>query len=264
MKRQERLGQTWLVNDSKMKTKKPWIARRSTLEYWLAGTCFIFLALIVVLLVALSRDSAPLEPEWGNCAEWAGVVVTSFGFVGAIITVYMQGRSVRIQEEQHEESKNEKDAKAAAAERAAAKDAKENWEKWVRAVDFKAVAKHKPKLPGQTSPQDDGKLVLQCKATVRGGLYKDVRLIVPPPLDGFDIRAERLEAPVLGIGSRENSEWRVSGDGWFGGDDDKALEWLRAQGAAFEFTDPAGIRWRKDGPESFQELTPQAEQVSGV
>lgn len=247
--------------------KKPWIANRSTLEYWLAGTSSIFLALIVVLLIALSRSSAPLEPEWGNWAEWAGVVVTSFGFVGAIITVYMQGRSVRIQEEQHEDNKRTKDAAAKASEIATAAEAKaaeiakaqrdkEEREKWARAVDFKVAAQHTPKLRGQTHAED-GKLIMQCRATtLRGGIYTDVRLIVPPPVEGFEVRADRLHAPKLGSGHARDLEWRVSGYGRFSGDNAKALEWLRTR-SAIEFTDPAGVRWRLDGYESLQELTPE-------
>lgn len=221
--------------------KKPWIARRSTLEYWLSGTCLIFAALIVVLLIALSRKSAPLETEWGNWAEWAGVVVTSFGFVGAIITVYMQGRSVRIQEEQHEEGKKQKEAEAEAAASAEAERARETREKWARAVSFRAVAKHIDTI----GSQEKAKLVMRCRATVGAGRYTDVRLVVPAPLYGFEIKAERLHAPVLGTGSANDLEWTVRGDGWFDGDDKKALEWLRTQGAV-EFTDPAGIRWRTD------------------
>ncbi|MFD1211492.1 hypothetical protein ACFQ36_05495 [Arthrobacter sp. GCM10027362] len=145
--------------------KKSWIARRSSLEYWLAGTCLVFLALIIVLLIALSHDSAPMEPVWGNWAEWAGVVVTSFGFIGAIITVHMQGRSVSIQEEQHEEGKKAKEAAAQAAKAAMTQRAKDEREKWAHAVDFVTIAEHAPKLHGQVSPQD-GKLTLQCRATV--------------------------------------------------------------------------------------------------
>jgi hypothetical protein len=199
-----------------------------------------------------------MEPEWGNWAEWAGVVVTSFGFIGAIITVYMQGRSVRIQEEQHEEGKKAKEAAAEAAEAAKTQHAKEEREKWARAVDFKTVAKHTPKLRGQDSPED-GKLTLQCRATVGKGRYTDVRLIVPHPLEGFVVRAERVHAPELGSGPMSSLEWRVSGDGSFDGDDDKALEWLTTQGA-IEFTDPNGIRWRKDGQGLFKEIPPEVTQ----
>lgn len=261
------------MSNSKIAKKKPWIAQRSTLEYWLAGTCLIFLALIVVLLIALSRDSAPLEPDWGNWAEWAGVVVTSFGFIGAIITVYMQGRSVRIQEEQHEDSVRAKDEAARAAEISKAAEAlsaevakaerdKEEREKWARAVNFKVVAQHTPKLRGQTHA-DDGKLIMQCRATtLRGGLYTGVRLIVPPSIEGFDVRVDRVHAPKLGPGHARDLEWRVSGYGRFNGDNARALEWLETQ-AAIEFTDPGGVRWRIDGHGSLLELAPEAEEDLG-
>lgn len=98
--------------------------------------------------------------------------------------------------------------------------------------------------------------MLQCKAKVQGGRYTDARLIVPP-LEGFEVRAERLQAPNLGAGSSISElEWRVLGDGWFGGDDDKAIEWLRNHGA-IEFVDPNGVRWRKDWQGSLLELTPE-------
>lgn len=229
------------------------MAGRSTLEYWLMGVCLILVALIVVLLIALSRKSAPLEPAWGSWAEWAGVVVTSLGFVGAIITVYMQARSLRMQEQRHHEERQKEEHEAKKAAEELAREAKREREKWAHALDYRVFAKHRRPISSSYLRPSDGELTVLCKATVREGQYADVILTVPELPEGFTVQWDRQKESVLRPGATDSVAWKAVGREGFDGDDDKALEWLQ-DNTFVQFTDPAGIRWRKDATNQIEEI----------
>ena len=85
---------------------KTW-SKRTVLEQILLLVSAFLIVLIVALLIALARDSAPLATEWGPVASWASVVVTFLGFVGAIAALRIQKTSVGIASEQHNKKKYE-------------------------------------------------------------------------------------------------------------------------------------------------------------
>lgn len=77
---ERKIRQACLVDDedalNRRQWLKKWLVARTHLEYALAMLAIGLLALVVVLLVALNRESGPLETVWGNVAELVGVVVT--------------------------------------------------------------------------------------------------------------------------------------------------------------------------------------------
>lgn len=271
--------QTWLVN----KLEKPKLNRRQRLQKWLVGRTHLehvlgalsggLLTLVVVLLVALRGESAPLETVWGNVAEWAGVVVTFFGFVGAIAALRIQSRSVEIQDEQRRAQVREKadadfvkqvQGKAIVTRLLAQKTnrLREERERYARSVEFEVKAEHQRPDPGHQIA-NDGQLALSVKARfheskepVPLGPYKDNRLMIPgrSELLGMEESIARVFEENLGAsGFRNDLIWRVTGDSQFRGDDIEALKWLIPR-VGVEFTDPKGIRWRINGDKTLDEL----------
>jgi hypothetical protein len=251
-----------------------WLVTRTHLEYALGALIIGLMALVVVLLFALNGESAPLETVWGNVAEWAGVVVTFFGFVGAIAALRIQSRSVEIQHEQRQEEVQEKsDAAVARQARGKAEVMRQmeqetqrlraEHEKYARLVDLEVTAAHQRPDPGHVR-SSDGHLALkvrahfhQSKEPIPLGPYQDARLIVPDrtELDGMEESISRAEEAKVGAaGFRYDLIWRVTGDGPFNGDDVAALQWLIPK-VGVEFTDPKGVRWRINGDKTLEHLT---------
>lgn len=273
------IRQNWLVNisrEAKLNRRQRlylWMVGRTHLEYGLVAFSTGLIILLVVLLVALNRESAPLETVWGNVAEWAGVIVTFFGFGGAIAALRIQRRSVEIQDEQRRDEVQEKSAADFARQvrgkaivsrqlEQEAKRRREEREKFARSVELQVRAEHQRALPGLQRPSD-GQLALSVKAFFREqrGLippepYTEALLIIPheAELAGMDESISRIGEKKLGApGFRRELAWRVTGDGQFQGDDNEALKWLIPR-VGVEFSDPKGIRWRISGDKELEEL----------
>ncbi|WP_157940257.1 hypothetical protein [Arthrobacter ruber] len=250
-----------------------WLVERTDLEYSLGAISAGLLAGVVLLLTALNLQSAPLATEVGNVAEWAGVVVTFLGFVGAVAALRTQRRSVEIQDEQWRTQVEDQAAVAigeqlrglAAVRQQLELEAERNQaerEKYARSIRFSVGASHQRALSGQTRPTD-GHLTLSVTAVFqeKGTLdlprpFTDNKLIVPaaPQLIDMNVQIDRVEENQLGTaGMRKELAWQVTGVGQFAGDDSRALRWLTSQ-VAIEFTDPEGVRWRLDGDQNLKEL----------
>ncbi|WP_185751336.1 hypothetical protein [Arthrobacter sp. 31Y] len=214
----------------------------------------------MALVFALQVKTAPLETDWGNIADWAGAVVTFGGFVGAILAVRLQTQAVSIQNAQRQEELDERAGAAAAAAAAEILRRDDHHKRFARAVSFDVSAKHDRGMPGHRRASD-GQLVLRCGADFprsASGPYSDCRIVIPEPLPDeiarFEVSNDRVFGAVLGSsGYPSNLTWRASGEGWFEGDNRKALEWF-APWVGLEFTDPDGIRWRINGNNDLCEI----------
>lgn len=264
------MGQTCLVTppnspptgtDSSDSTEvSSWISRRTPLEILLGAACLLLVALVVFLLVLLSRKFAPLEPVFGSVAAWAGVFATLLGFAGAIAAIYIQGRSLRIQEDQHTTARKKKKAREDAEQKLADHEAKEKRERWVRGFVVGAAAIHQAKLKGQDHPRD-GELSLVCTPRAPKGKHTRVVLNLPELDETYDVKWPRTEVEILPPGNHSSLSWKAMGPAMFDGSNEKATAWFR-DNVSVDFTDPDGRRWRKYANGKFEELAADSAQTS--
>lgn len=241
-------------------TQKNWFARRTIPEYGLFVFSLGLVGVIIALLRGLAEETAPFETVWGNVADWVGVVVTFLGFVGAIMALLVQARALSIQHDERQDKLQTRAEQKIAEEAELERRKEEKRTEFARSVGFDVTARHDPGLPGHKRASD-GQLSFVCRADFPSDAaapYTDCRLLVPDPrpaeITKFEETIARVHEDKLGAhGHRTNLTWRVAGEGWFDGDDQKALSWLIPL-VGVEFTDPDGVRWRINGDKKITQV----------
>lgn len=233
------------VNDTKL---KPWLRRRTPLEMCLLIACVGLSAAVVTLAFLLRPAHAPLETDWGNAAEWTGVVVTFFGFVGAFGALMLQHRGVEDQQRStaiHAEQRREE---LEAREMEAAEEARADALIHASSFTIRAFATY-------VLETERSEIRLGCTANpIDASKFTDVKLVAPEHPELKEVRRE-------GTGSRVSwrANWSTSDGTIFAGGDPRmaAESWLQNQ-CAVEFTIPTGERWRLDGRKVLKEITGEA------
>ncbi|MFB9164197.1 hypothetical protein [Arthrobacter psychrochitiniphilus] len=231
-------------------------AKRTGLEQILLLVSVFLLCSIVVLLVMLRRDSAPMATEWGPVASWAGVVVTFLGFVGAIAALKVQRAAVDVTVEQHNTAKEAKAIAEGVEAEKAALEAQRIKEQAVSAVHLK-VFMSRPIKPSEAIYDDQRELLVGCTLRIlRGGRYKHVKLTLPEVPKGFRV----VEAPPANLGdltvgiSGVDAKWHLRGENWPYGPESQAKKWLSDR-IFVTFTDSSGINWKLYGNGEFAEIS---------
>ncbi|WP_104112099.1 hypothetical protein [Arthrobacter sp. N199823] len=249
------MGQTYVVKKFAHAVVEIW-AKRTGLEQILLLVSVFLLCSIVVLLVMLRRDSAPMATEWGPVASWAGVVVTFLGFFGAIAALKVQRAAVDVTVEQHNTAKEDtaraKEVEAEKAER----EAQQIKEQAVSVVLLKVFASRPAKSSGAIC-DNQTELVAGCTLSIpQGGRYKHVKLTLPEVPKGFRVvgspprtNFDEITVRISGV----NALWRLRGEDWPYGPESQAENWLAEQ-IFVTFTDPSGINWKLYGNGKFTEI----------
>lgn len=247
------LRQTVAVEYDENEKKSSWFARRSGLEYGLAVLCLTLLGALIVVLAALAQDTAPLEPDWGNYAEWAGAIVTFGGFVGATAAVIFQGRALRIQQDQYDRESARRLRQEADDRDTREQEERQALERWADAVSFAVHATHSSELRGHHLARD-GQLRIEVSVIPpKGQKIRDVLLGVPT-VEWLKTEEDATECAVLDGSIGRSMRWRARAQReQFDGDDVQAQEWCDKY-FTLDFTDSKDVRWRKFVNGSFKKL----------
>lgn len=236
-----------VIDENKTKLKKlcSWFASRTALEYSLGILCLMLVVGLIAALRALAEESAPLEAAWGSYADWLGAIVTLGGFLGAIATLYFQGRGLRMQEDAHNRDKDQREQGEEQRRTEENRRKQEERERVAHAVKVMATATHRQRLIGHHSDRD-GRLRVSVTVTPpKGQPVFDARLNVPEE-EWLTVEKDRVEEELLDGAKGKNLCWEAwAGSDLMGGDDDKAQQWIE-ESVSVDFTDQKGIRWRKD------------------
>lgn len=229
------------------------------LEICLLLICVTLLAGVATLAILLGGANPPLEPAWGNVAEWAGVTVTFLGFVGAFGALLLQRRSVEIQVDQHLSAVQEKKRLEAAERAQQAEIIRKEREKYAAQLPFFASAEFKSNSTGLAYKQGE-QLIYKVSATaISAATFENVRVSVPEVPD-MDIPVNRTKAARLDYENTKSVAWEArsprGGETNFTGQTRRqdAPKWLRER-VSVEFTDPNGVRWRKYPNGKFDEIS---------
>lgn len=244
----------------KKKPKPSWWKRRSPLEICLFLICIGLLAGVATLAILLGSANPPLEPVWGNIAEWAGVVVTFFGFVGAFGALMLQRKSVSIQADQHVTAQQENATSAAKEDNERQQIAKQEREVYVSAVQIKiGVDTEAHNSIGELRVTT---VSMHAHATVtpgRGHTLLDAQLFIPSMPDLKNVN-DRASSPRVSEDSMRDLCWSAR-SGAFNVDSsvikaEREKLWIVLQNQAHvEFTDSNGVRWCKMANGHFDEIT---------
>lgn len=229
-------------------------ADRTGLEQILLLVSAGLVGLVVALVIALVRESAPAATEWGPVADWVGAVVTFLGFVGAIAALRVQRKSVDVQVQQHNKIERAEKAVAVAKEAALAAEALKDREKEARAVKLTVSV-------GRPKPPPGSKFVYPPPFNVRchllfppGANYTDVEFKHPDIPDEFRFLMDTTREPKFSTDARDvRIYWEISGDEWPHGPEDEAQTWV-AERTSVTFKDSAGVAWKLDGAGSLAEV----------
>lgn len=247
------MGETYGVKKFAHAVVEIW-SKRTGLEQILLLVSAFLLGSIVVLVVMLSRDSAPLATEWGPVASWAGVVVTFLGFVGAIAALKVQRTAVDVTVEQHKTAKAAKErTEYLEVEKAARKEQaiKEQEVSAVRLVVFAS----RPWNPMNATFLTPVEFSVGCRLDIPPGrLIKHLKLTLPEVPEGFSV-VENTTAKLSSIATRgADARWLLRGKVWPHGAEAEAKDWL-AERIFVTFTDSSGIKWKIDGHGVFTEIS---------
>jgi hypothetical protein len=230
-------------------------ANRTGLEQTLLLVSAGLIGLVVALVIALVRDSAPLETEWGNVAGWAGVSVTFLGFVGAIAALRVQVKSVEVQVKQHNKTEMaEQDAKRQelAAQEAEALQKKQQDAK---AVTLTVAAGRRDAGRGHQFVEKQP-FVVTCLLAFprRNAKYTNVEFKHPDKPEDFRVEMDdSADTDITTVNWGARIHWQVSGDEWPYGPEADAKAWVGSR-TSVTFTDPSGIQWQLDGTGSLAEV----------
>lgn len=252
------MRQTYVVKENAKSEGNFWSKRTGMEQSLLLITAFLFV-LIVVLLIALRRDSAPLATEWGPVASWASVVVTFLGFVGAIAALRIQKTSVGIASEQHEKNKSKDDDDERAQAAAAEANTLAIKETFVRAVKVSVQANRRSPLAGHHSTQKQP-FGVSCVVVIPPNIkFTNVKFNHPEAPEGFRVLDDtKSDTKFDTVRHGIRIVWHAEGNKWPHGSEDNAQAWAADQ-TSVTFTDPSGINWKIDGHGHITEITKNVE-----
>lgn len=235
-------------------------ANRTGLEQILLLVSAALVGLVIALVIALARESAPMATEWGPVADWVGAAVTFLGFVGAIAALKVQRKSVDAQLEQHNKTKEAEEAEERRKSAARAAKALEEKEKDARAVQLAVSAGRRKPDPGSKFV-DEPPFVVTCLLVFppEDIRYTDVDFEVPDRPDDFrQVVDDRQTTKFRTVNGGARITWEISGKEWPRGSEADAKAWVGARTVA-TFTDPSGVRWKLDGNGELDEVTKDVE-----
>lgn len=231
-----------------------WV-NRTGLEQILLLVSAGLVGLLVALVIALVRESAPMATEWGPVSEWVGAAVTFLGFVGAIAALKVQRKSVEAQLEQHNKVKLAEEKADRLQKAAAAAEALKDKEQAARAVRL-TISAERPKAPPGSTYVNKPRFAVKCHLEFPVGTnYTDVEFRHPDTPNGFRVLQDNIPGPNFSVDGRGHNrfQWEASGDYWPHGAEAKAPAWVAGR-THVTFKDAVGIKWMLDAGGNLSEV----------
>lgn len=232
-----------------------WVTR-SGLEQTLLLVSAGLVGLVVALVVASVRDSAPLETEWGNVADWVGASVTFLGFVGAISALRVQVKSVDVQVEQHNKIERAEQEAERKVSDARAAEALEKKQRDAKAVTLIVAAGRRTAGAGHQLVHKQP-FVVTCRLVFpqKRVTYTNVEFTVPEKPDKFTVVMNDIaDTNFRTVKWGARIDWQISGEEWPHSAEADAKSWVQSR-TFVTFTDPSGIAWKLDGTGKLTEVT---------
>lgn len=166
-----------------------------------------------------------MEAAWGSIAEWAGVIVTLLGFIGAILAIYFQQKNAARQEilrDESEKAEHQKYAKSI------------SFDSDIQYIGEGANVHRLSSAHAQTHGAHRYKNVsiIEIIQTSGGGYFANA-VLMTDSLDGDCGLWSYNRSETMGEFSDRYKRRLKVADG-------------RSEGLYFRFTDPNGTHWTKD------------------